>query len=75
MQTTAFATLAALSVFTAWMSRAPADTDYATTRMSDQGAYRVSYASQAAPIPINRMHAGTLRVETKDGQPVTNGRR
>jgi hypothetical protein len=72
MQTTAFATLAALSVFTAWMNRAPADTDYATTRMSERGAYRVSYTSQAAPVPINRMHAWTLRVETRDGQPVTD---
>jgi hypothetical protein len=49
----------------------PANLDYATTRSSQQAAYRVSYRSETTPIPINRMHSWTLHVETADGRPVT----
>ncbi|HEU0202753.1 MAG TPA: FixH family protein [Burkholderiaceae bacterium] len=50
----------------------PANLDYATTRSTAQGAYRVSYKTEATPIPINRMHTWTLHVETADGRAVTD---
>jgi hypothetical protein len=39
---------------------APATLDYASTRLSEQGTYRVSYASDSSPIPVNQMHTWTL---------------
>lgn len=53
-----------------WMSYVPADLDYATTRLSNGGAYRVSYAPRRGPIAVNQIHAWTIHVETADGQPV-----
>jgi hypothetical protein len=50
----------------------PAGLDYGTVRASEQAAYRVSYASDPMPVPINRMHSWTLHVETPDGRPVTD---
>jgi hypothetical protein len=50
----------------------PADLDLATTRPSDQGVYRVSYAPNRAPLAINQMHSWTIHVATPDGQPVTD---
>jgi hypothetical protein len=50
----------------------PDQLDYASTRLSEQGAYRVSYRSETAPIPINRIHSWTLHVEAADGRPVTD---
>jgi hypothetical protein len=52
------------------MSYIPADLDLATTRLSSQGAYLVSYAPRRAPIAINQIHTWTLHVETPDGRPV-----
>jgi YtkA-like protein len=49
-----------------------ADADVSTTRLSERGAYRVSYASDTLPIPINRLHRWTVHVEDKGGQPVTD---
>jgi hypothetical protein len=54
------------------MSYIPADLDLATTRLSSQGAYRVSYAPRHTPIAINQLHAWILHVETQDGRPVEN---
>jgi hypothetical protein len=54
------------------MSYIPADLDLATTRLSNQGAYRVSYAPRHAPITINQLHIWTIHVATADGQPVTD---
>ena len=44
--------------------------DTSTTRMSQQGHYRVSYQSKVDPIPLNRIHSWTLRLETADGEAV-----
>jgi hypothetical protein len=71
----AVGTVAVLGVMAGCMHIAmavPADLDYATTRVSEQGGYRVSYRSNAGQVPINRLHAWTLHVETSDGQAVTN---
>ena len=50
----------------------PADLDTATTRMTEQGTYKVSLASNLDPVGINQIHSWTLTVETPDGQPVEN---
>jgi hypothetical protein len=50
----------------------PEGLDYGTERLSEQGAYRVSYKSQPARVPVNLMHSWTLHVETPAGQPVTD---
>jgi hypothetical protein len=54
------------------MSYIPADLDLATTRLSSQGTYRVSYAARHNPIAINQLHSWTLHVETPEGRPVEN---
>lgn len=54
----------------AWMSYVPADLDLSTTRLSAQGAYRVSYEPRRGPIAVNQIHAWTLHVETADGRAV-----
>lgn len=45
--------------------------DYATERASAQGAFRVSYRTEAG-VPVGRLHAWTLRVQRPDGTPVTD---
>jgi hypothetical protein len=52
------------------MGSVPANLDYATTRLTDNGLYRVTYVTPDAAPPINQLHAWTLRVETADGRPV-----
>ena len=44
--------------------------DTSTTRMSQQGHYRVSYQSKVKPIPLNRIHSWTLHLEIPDGEAV-----
>jgi hypothetical protein len=44
--------------------------DTATTQMSDDGLFRVSFVPSADPVPVNQMHSWTLEVLTADGQPV-----
>lgn len=51
---------------------ADASPDTSTTRMSQQGHYRVSYHSKLEPIPLNRIHGWTLHLETADGEAVDN---
>lgn len=51
---------------------APATLDYATSRLSENGAFRVSYRSEATPIPMHRLHRWIVRVETADGQPLSD---
>lgn len=51
-------------------SEVPADLDYSTTRISDDGLFKVSYATSTGIVPVNQMHQWTLHVETTDGQPV-----
>jgi hypothetical protein len=54
------------------MNYVPADLDYATTRLSNQGVYQVSYAPNRPPIAINQIHTWTIHVATPDGKPVTD---
>lgn len=46
--------------------------DFSTTRLSDNGLFRVSYVSSANVIPVNQVHQWTLHVETADGELVEN---
>ena len=67
--------LVALAVFgfMLWrMSYVPSDLDLSTTRLSNQGLYRVSYAPRRGPIAINQLHAWTIHVAAPDGQPITD---
>ena len=49
---------------------APTDLDTSTSLLSDGGLFRVSYSSDASPLPLNQIHSWTIHVETADGQPV-----
>jgi hypothetical protein len=49
---------------------APADLDYATTRLSDAGLYRVTYIANTGVVPINQLHTWTVHVETPNGHPI-----
>ncbi len=51
-------------------SEVPADLDYSTTRLSEQGLFNVSYTASTGTVPVNQMHQWTLHVEMADGQPV-----
>lgn len=39
---------------------------------SDSGELRASYSSELMPLPLNRMHAWTVHLETRDGSPLEN---
>jgi hypothetical protein len=54
------------------MGPVPTDLDYATTRTSENGLYKVSFTSREVPIPVNKMHSWQLRVEDPNGQPVSD---
>jgi hypothetical protein len=54
------------------MNYVPADLNTATTRLTDEGLFEISYATQLEPLAINQIHAWTIRVESVDGQPVEN---
>lgn len=61
--------------YMAWsMNNVPANLDYATTRLTENGLYQISYKASRAPIPINQFHTWTLTLATPDGQPVRNAR-
>lgn len=45
--------------------------EYASERVSAQGAWHISYKSDPTPIPVHRLHAWTLHVASPDGTPVT----
>lgn len=51
-------------------SSAPADLDTSTSLLSDGGLFRVSWSSDPASPPLNKIHTWTIHVETADGQPV-----
>ncbi|MEJ8834863.1 FixH family protein [Ramlibacter sp. AN1133] len=52
--------------------RPPQDAaDYATERLSAQGAFRVAYRTEG-PVPVGRLHAWTLHVARANGTPVTD---
>ena len=54
------------------MSNAPADVDAATSQISANGAFKVSYTASPGQVPINLLHQWTLHLETATGQPVEN---
>jgi len=61
----------AMNVMMAKMnSGIPADLDYATTRISDNGTFKVSYTVSTGTVPVNQLHQWTLHVETADGKSV-----
>jgi hypothetical protein len=53
-------------------SGVPSDLDYSTTRVSDRGAYKVSYTSSEGIVPVNKLHQWTLHIETLDELPIEN---
>jgi hypothetical protein len=68
----AIGAMTALSACAFTGKRVPPGLDVAAVRLSENAAYRVSYASQPAPVPINQLHRWTLHVATADGRPVTD---
>jgi hypothetical protein len=46
--------------------------DYATERLSKNGAYRVSWRAEPGHVPVGQMHAWVLHVARPDGSPVTD---
>ena len=66
------AALAAGCMHASYAAAAPTATaDYATERVSAQGAWRVSYKADPTPVPVHRLHAWTLHVARPDGTPIT----
>lgn len=61
---------AAYGVMMFRMGDVSADLDYSTTRLSDNGLFKVSYTASTGDVPVNQMHEWTLHIETADGQPV-----
>ncbi|GJQ36900.1 MAG: hypothetical protein JETCAE01_29100 [Anaerolineaceae bacterium] len=51
-------------------SEVPANLDYSTTRLSENGLFKVSYTASTGTVPVNQLHQWTLHIETVDGQPV-----
>jgi hypothetical protein len=49
---------------------ASSDLDTSTSVLTDQGLFRVAYASETTPPPLNQIHTWTIHVETADGEPV-----
>jgi hypothetical protein len=54
------------------MNYVPAELDYATTRLSEQGLFEVSYTPNLAAVSINQIQSWTLHVESADGALVEN---
>ena len=52
-------------------SNPPADLDVATTLLSEQGLFRISYAPEETPLEINQTLRWRLTVMTAADQPVT----
>lgn len=50
----------------------PADLDYSTTRLSDNGIFKVSYIASTGNVPVNQIHEWRLHIETAVGQPVND---
>ena len=49
---------------------APSDLDLSRNRVSDGGAYRISFAPEGDSIRVGRMHSWRLHVETVEGAAV-----
>ena len=41
-------------------------------RLSESGRYRLEASSDETPVPLNRLHAWTVRIQTIDRTPVTD---
>ena len=54
------------------MNHVPANLDYAMTRLSAQGIYKIGYTADLGAVPVNQIQSWTLHVEKADGQPVEN---
>ena len=52
------------------VTKAPDDLDLSRTRISGKKVFEVVYRSELDPLPINKIHAWTLKVKTSDGRPV-----
>jgi hypothetical protein len=70
-----FVGLLAAYVFTMSMMKpgvkdVPANLDYSTTRLSDEGLFNVTYTASTGTVPVNQIHQWTLHVEGADGKPV-----
>ena len=59
-----------MSIMMARMQDVPANLDYSSTRLSDQGLFEISYTASTGTVPVNQMHQWTLHVESADGKPV-----
>ena len=68
MRRSGIAGVATLVLLAAGFARA--DETFAGPFASKHGRYLVTLATAMAPAPINRMHAWTLTLATKDGSPV-----
>lgn len=65
--------LIAMNMMMAQMnSEVPADLDYSTTRLSENGLFNVTYTASTGMVPVNQLHQWTLHIETADGQAVEN---
>jgi hypothetical protein len=64
------AALAWFGYMTWRMSYIPPNLNFATTRLSEKGLFRATYAPRSGPISINEIHAWSLHLETPEGQPV-----
>ena len=64
--------LVAAGVLISSMSFVPNDLDYSTTRLSEQGLYKVTYIAEIHPVTINQILKWTLHVEDAEGQLVEN---
>jgi hypothetical protein len=64
--------LALLGLTSACTHGAPGNLDLASERLTEQGAFRVSYKSDSTPVPVHRLHTWTVHVATADGRPVTD---
>ena len=61
---------AAVVMASAAMAR-PKTLDLALDRPSDQGVFRVRIQSQAAPVPLSRVHQWTVHLTDQAGLPVS----
>ena len=72
----AIASLAAQTAAAGWFRAEPdpaaQQRDYATQRLSERGAWRVSYKPEGTAIPIRQLHSWTLHITRPDGSPVTD---
>jgi hypothetical protein len=60
----------AFAAMTLRMNYAPTDLNLASTVMSANGTYQVSYTPELSPVTINQIQAWTITVTTPDGEPV-----